>query len=444
MTIERFTSYRFLLHINLSLVIIGCWLLTANCIHSQNKLKEKIYRYSNEIEKARDMQFFIIPKLQSIKRKDLKKLANDFLTKDDYVKTVLPVYKKLGLIKDEFTLKQIKSLMKKVFLEQITAFFAQNQNTIYFNTHNIVKPLPDFKFSEKIGLTPMESIFVHELIHALDYHNFLSKVNASGSYVDSNVARVINEGSAMFSLFLYAARKANKNPQRFIEEHLKYLPLHYESTGYKGFDRLPEIIRYDMTLPYSLGPRLFYKSYKKYDLQVFKNIFSRKFCSLSNLMRYIDNNHIFCSKNMSYNKKLFSEGFNEVKYIDNFSDINILSTLFLIDKYVNYKIIKYIKSHKVFEYGNDTVLLMLKLQNAKVSKKLYGIFCKRYVRVSGKYVDKRLYPLKSDWDLTGKISNVGEGYYLLRAGTNVVLFVSYNIMKEEVQNLWKKILNSLK
>lgn len=426
-----------------SYVAAICFLIfTPIC--SQNKLNTKITQYSYEVEKIRNTKFFIIPKLSPISRKELRKLAYNFIKKDSYVNTIIPTYHILGLI-NGISLKKIRSLGRKVFLEQTTAFFSPAQNTIYFNTHNIVKPLGEFRFGEKVGLTPLESVFIHELIHALDYYNFTNR-HTSQAYPDPNVNRIINEGSAMFSLFLYAAQKVNQAPSRFIKDNLKHLPIHYNKTGYKSFDRLPEIIRYDTTLPYSLGPRLFYKLYKRYNLQAFKKIFSQKFCSVSNLIQYIYNSHTFCPTKITYNKKLLSGTFKTTDYITNFSDLNILSLLLLANNDIDYRVLKYLRSYKVFKYDNNTVLLILKLKNNKTAKKIYEFLYQRYgCRLSKCAIDYApSSTLKSNWNFTGVVLNTGRGWYLVKAKTNIIVLSSYNMTSENVVKLWKNLLKCVK
>lgn len=422
------------------ILVIGIGML--NCLYSQNKLVAKIGEFCAEIEKVRGSKFFIIPKLRPISRKELRKVAINFLKGDPYIKSVLPLYFKMGLIEKSYRRRTINSLMKKAFVEQITAFFSPAQNTIYFNTHNIVKPLPEFRFGERIGLIPLESIFVHELTHALDHQNFLSKVNSLNG---EGVYRVINEGSAMFTLFLYAASMAKKPAKEFIKSNIKHLPLHYERTGYKNFDNLPAIVRYDMTLPYSVGAYLFYRMYKLHNLGAFEKIFSHQFCSLSNLIAYVYNSYTFCTKRKEYNGKLFHDADNSIKFISSFSELNILSLLLLADHTFDYKILRYIRSHRVFEHRNKAVLLYLKFKNEKVARKVYRSLYKRYGCQTGKCVPGETMDfLKRAWDFTGLVLNAGNEHYLVRAKTNLLLFLSYNKIDGKIRKWWKKILKSIK
>ncbi|MFN7181717.1 MAG: hypothetical protein ACK4NF_03440 [Planctomycetota bacterium] len=423
----------------------------------QEKLKKKIDQYITEIEKVRNEKFFRYPKLRPLRRKDLIELVNNFLKNDYYLKEIVPLHYKLGFFpkklsdKDEKrAIKKIKYLFKKMFLEQISAFYLKEENNIYFYTHNIIKPLKNYKFGPKIGLTPLQSIFVHELVHALDAQSFQHPLSRGDSYFANDIHKIINEGSAMFTLFLYAAYKKEMDPNKFLKNNLHHLLLHYSKTGYKAFDKLPATIKYDITLPYSLGARIFYTYYKKKQLKAFESIFTSGSKNLPSLLSSIFesyNNKIIAPQHF-LNKSIFKD-FKSIKHHSRFSVLNLYALLLSIDKNFRYTLLRHIKMCNLFELDNSIILLMIKLRNKYVAKRFYDTLklkfgCKNGECVAISHQDKKYF--KKDWKVTGAPFNNRGGHYLLKAGANIILLFSYINMRrnQKGENLWKKIIKNIK
>ncbi len=416
----------------------------------QEKLKEKISNYIKDIEKVREERFFKFPGLKPIKRRELARLANNIVKNDYYLTNIIPFYKKLGFIKDNVTLKKIKYLFKKMFLEQISAFYSMTDGNVYFYTHNIVKPLQNFRFGENIGLTPLQSVFVHELVHALDYQNFERKLREDREYFDRETGKLIIEGSAMFTLFLYAAYKKNKDSVQFLEENLHYLPIHYSNTGYKWFDRLPSIVKYDITLPYSLGARIFYRMFKSERLKIFRKIFYGEFKCISELLAYVNQSYNKCYP-LKLKELLYRSGIKKIKQIDKLSLLNVLAMILSI--YENdakpeliLKLMEHFNYISGFEIDKDSVLLVMKLKNRKVARQVFDKF-------SGKYacLQERKFSMCSSLSKTIPNKHIidvknyyGFNHKLLLSNKYVILFVYNNNMSKKTKILWKKILNSLK
>jgi hypothetical protein len=409
-------AYSFVLKKSL-IVIPIIFFLFPYYIFPQEGIYKKLNEYIKVIEKVRKEKFFSIPKAKPITRKELLANAVENIKRDFYFNGVIPIYQKLGFIESgDLTLKKIKQTFKKVLLEQTTAFYFPADNTIYFNSHNILKPLKNYRFGEKIGLRPIESVFVHELVHALDINAFFSPQQPPLSY-DTYLPKIIGEGSAMFTMFLYAAIKQNQEGVKFIKSNLKHLPLSYKNTGYKALDNLPDILKYDMTLPYSLGPRIFFLAYKKYGADAFKILFTTHFCSLPHLLSFVTNSLGTCFTPQSGYKFLIKLNIKH-KILEKFSFLNIFSILYTINNNIHYSLFKHFTTFRLFEIEPKSILLILKTKNRNSAKKIYKILSEKF---------------------HSQASNFSA---LKRINTNIILFSSYNNQKDKTEQIWGKILKS--